>query len=468
MGKIRIGVLGCSNFLRKRIIDAVLKSEHAKITCLASRDLEKARKWAEEFKIENYDSYEGLLKREDIDAIYIALPVGLHKEWAIKAANSGKHILCEKSLTSDLGEAEEVVETCRKNKVKLTENFAVKYHPQHKTVTETIKKGNLGGLFSFKSSFGFPNPGEGDIRYNKELGGGILNDVACYPIFMSRFIFGEEPKSVFCSINIDEKKLIDNSGSFLLEFSNGKKALGDFGYGKYYQNNYSVWGNNALIRVNSAYSIPEDKIPDIDFVSDHENKKIESPSANQYTKIIDSFCLDIIENRESDFEGILNQAKVMDALRISARLGKKVVVDDIEKERKKKVVLTSGFFDPLHVGHVELFKLSKELGDKLIVVVNNDEQVFMKRGKKPFMNQEQRKELIESIKYVDEVFISIDTKDTTIIETLKLLKPDIFAKGGDRFGYEIPETPICKQLGIQIIDGMGEKRLSSREYYNFN
>ena len=163
-------------------------------------------------------------------------------------------------------------------------------------------------------------------------------------------------------------------------------------------------------------------------IYDSENKKIESQTANQFVKTIDVFCLDILEDRDTDFDEILNQAKTMEALRISAEFGKKIIVEDIEKEKLKKVVLTSGFFDPLHAGHIELFKLSKELGDKLVVVVNNDEQVFLKRGKKPFMNQEQRKEVIQSIKYVDEVLISIDTKDTTLFETLRLLKPDIFAK----------------------------------------
>ena len=152
----------------------------------------------------------------------------------------------------------------------------------------------------------------------------------------------------------------------------------------------------------------------------------------------------------------------------SHEISDKIKTTEIKEEKSKKVVLTSGYFDPLHVGHIELFKLAKELGDKLIVVVNNDEQVVMKRGKKPFMDQEQRKEVIESIKYVDEVFISIDKRDTTQIETLKLLKPDVFAKGGDRFSYEIPEAAICRELGIKIIDGVGEKRQSSREYYNSN
>ena len=129
-----------------------------------------------------------------------------------------------------------------------------------------------------------------------------------------------------------------------------------------------------------------------------------------------------------------------------------------------KVIVVSGYFDPLHVGHVEYFRLAKSLGDKLIVVLNNDEQLFMKRGKAGFMNQGERKRLVESIRYVDEVFISIDG-DRSICESLKAIRPDVFANGGDRFQDESPEGNICRELGIEMVDGLGEKTKSSREFY---
>ena len=128
-----------------------------------------------------------------------------------------------------------------------------------------------------------------------------------------------------------------------------------------------------------------------------------------------------------------------------------------------KIVAVSGYFDPLHVGHIEYFRLAKELGDRLIVILNNDEQAALKKGK-PFMPLEERKKIIEAIKYVDEVFISID-KDKSICESLRHLKPDIFAKGGDRFAYEIPEAKVCEELGIKIVDGVGAKIQSSSNFY---
>ena len=124
-----------------------------------------------------------------------------------------------------------------------------------------------------------------------------------------------------------------------------------------------------------------------------------------------------------------------------------------------KVVVASGYFDPLHVGHIECLELAKQLGEKLIVIVNNDLQAKLKKGKS-FMNEQDRMKIVSSLKCVDEVFLSID-KDKTQCESLNHLKPDIFAKGGDRMSNEIPELKICKKLGIKIIDGLGEKIRSS-------
>ena len=124
-----------------------------------------------------------------------------------------------------------------------------------------------------------------------------------------------------------------------------------------------------------------------------------------------------------------------------------------------KVVATSGYFDPLHVGHLECLELAKKLGDKLIVIVNSDLQATLKKGKS-FMNEQDRLKIVSALKCVDEVFLSID-KDKTQCESLKYLKPSIFAKGGDRTSEEIPEAKICKELNIKIIDGLGKKIRSS-------
>lgn len=126
-----------------------------------------------------------------------------------------------------------------------------------------------------------------------------------------------------------------------------------------------------------------------------------------------------------------------------------------------KKVAISGYFDPIHVGHLEYIELSKKLGDYLIVIVNNNHQCVLKKGK-PFMDEKDRIKIIEAIEWVDEVFLSIDM-DKTVCKSLEAIKPNIFTNGGDRTNEEIPESMVCKKYGIEILDGLGKKIRSSSD-----
>jgi len=129
-----------------------------------------------------------------------------------------------------------------------------------------------------------------------------------------------------------------------------------------------------------------------------------------------------------------------------------------------KIVAISGYFDPIHKGHCEYFEKARALAGKkgkVICILNNDDQALLKKPK-VFMVQEERRIILQSMKNIDEVYISIDY-DESVCRTLRALQPDIFAKGGDRFAFEIPETKICKELGIKIVDGLGRKIQASSE-----
>ena len=126
-----------------------------------------------------------------------------------------------------------------------------------------------------------------------------------------------------------------------------------------------------------------------------------------------------------------------------------------------KKIAVSGYFDPIHVGHIEYINNAKKLGDWLVVIVNNNNQCALKKGKY-FMDEKDRVLIVKNIKAVDEVFLSID-KDKTVCKSLKKVNPDVFANGGDRKNYEIPESKVCKENNIQIIDGLGDKIRSSSD-----
>ena len=129
-----------------------------------------------------------------------------------------------------------------------------------------------------------------------------------------------------------------------------------------------------------------------------------------------------------------------------------------------KVVAVSGYFDPLHVGHLEYLKQAAELGQWLVVIVNNDQQAALKKGKS-FMSEADRVKIVAALECVDEVFLSVDD-DRTVCKSLRAVNPHIFANGGDRTNEEIPEASTCRERGIVFIDGLGDKIRSSSDYTN--
>jgi cytidyltransferase-like protein len=125
----------------------------------------------------------------------------------------------------------------------------------------------------------------------------------------------------------------------------------------------------------------------------------------------------------------------------------------------KVIVAASGYFNPLHKGHVEYLQKAKDLGDYLVVIINNDKQRELK-GAKEFMKQDERMAIVSALRCVDKVVLCVDT-DSSVSRTLRIIKPNIFAKGGDRYSSEIPESKVCGELGIKIVDGLGDKIQSS-------
>ena len=135
-------------------------------------------------------------------------------------------------------------------------------------------------------------------------------------------------------------------------------------------------------------------------------------------------------------------------------------------DKNKIRVAVSGYFDPIHVGHLEYLKMAKELGDSLVVIVNNNYQCKLKKGKH-FMDENDRVEIVKALRFVDEVFLSVD-KDRTVCKSLEEIKPDVFANGGDRATSEVPETPVCKKFNIKMVDGLGDKIRSSSSLTGLN
>jgi predicted dehydrogenase len=324
-------VLGCSRIASSSTIPAILQSKFTLLEYLGSRDEYKAESFAKKFKCAKFGTYQDVLNDNNVDAVYISLPVGLHEEWVIKAAKAGKHILCEKSSTVSYKSAQKMVDYCKKQNVRLLEGLMFRFHPSHQKVKQIIKQGKLGKLFSFYGKYGFSQVQFSDIRYNKKLGGGILNDAGCYPVCASRIIFNKEPQSVFYSPIIDKKSGVDVKGILSLKYSNNEFAIMEFGYGLSYQSKYEIWGDKGHLRLSRAYNIPSDMKASI-LVETPDKKEILVKPTNHFRLMFDSFSKQILNVAKAhfDFEAdLLLQAKVMDAARRSYLKNKPVRPDDL-------------------------------------------------------------------------------------------------------------------------------------------
>ena len=339
LNPLKFGIIGCSRIARKSVIPAILQSEFTELEIIGSRTIEKSKEFSTEFNCKKNGTYDDVISDDSINAVYISTPIGTHAELAMKAASAGKHVYCEKSATDSFTSAKEMVECSKNNNVRIMEGFMFRFHPQHQKVQELINNNKIGDLDSFYGSFGFPSFPEGDIRYNKELGGGFLNDSGCYPICASRMIFDQEPLSVFYHNSIDSKTGVDVKGTSILTYKNNKTANITYANGNYYQAKYEVWGSEGVISLDRAYSVPSDFITKINLQYNikntwegRKNEIIKVEPTDHFLKMIDMFCMEINGNGKLslNFEKeLLNQAKVMEAHRLSNISHKEKYLDDI-------------------------------------------------------------------------------------------------------------------------------------------
>lgn len=328
--KIRFGIIGCSNIAETSVIPAIKESKLAEIEFIGSRDQKTAKEFAEKFNCKKFGNYKDVINDNNVDAVYISTPVSLHEKWVIKSAKKKKNILCEKSLSDSFQSVKKMVNVAKKNKVVLSEGLMFRFHPSHKKVLELNKK--LGRNFTFYSRYGFPAISKKNIRYNKKLGGGILNDAGCYPVYASRMIFGKEPKEVNCVYQNDQKTGIDEKATVLLTFDTNQTAQFSCGYKLEYQNMYSIWNEKGSISLERAYNIPPKMKPIITLQTQMKNEKIILKSANHFTLMIDNFCQQLFSSKQitNNFKDILNQARILEAARISAKNKSIVRLNDIK------------------------------------------------------------------------------------------------------------------------------------------
>ena len=300
---IRWGVLGAANIALKKVIPGMKKCRYSVVAAIASRDGERARRAANETGVpKSYGSYEELLADEEIDAIYNPLPNHLHVPWTKKAAESGKHVLCEKPLALTAGEAEELVGVRDKTGVKIGEAFMVRTHPQWLRAREIVRSGAIGELRSILSVFSYFNRDPKNIRNIAEIGGGAVMDIGCYPITMSRFFFEREPARVAALVDRDPDMKTDRLSSALLDFAPGQAVFTCSTQLAPFQR-MQVFGTKGRVELEIPYNIPPDE-PSRIFIDDGsqlagKSARVEEfPVADQYAIQADAFSRAILYHTE--------------------------------------------------------------------------------------------------------------------------------------------------------------------------
>ncbi len=300
MKKVKWGVLGAASIAVRKVIPGMQKGAYSEISAIASRDKRKAEEAAGKLGIAKaYGSYEELLRDGEIEAVYNPLPNHLHVPWSVKAAETGKHVLCEKPISLTVAEAKSLVAVRDRTGVKIGEAFMVKTHPQWLRTREIIRSGSIGDLRFIAGVFSYFNRNPDNVRHKVEWGGGGLMDIGCYPITMSRFIFGEEPVRVAGTLERDPDFRTDRLASVILEFPSGQSIFTCSTQTAYFQR-MQFLGTSGRVEIEIPWNAPNDR-PCRIFVGDQMGgapKVEEFPIVDQYTIQGDEFSRAIRGERE--------------------------------------------------------------------------------------------------------------------------------------------------------------------------
>ncbi len=323
---LRFGILSTAKIAQEHLIPAIQSASNASLTGIASRKASNAKKMAERFGAPLvFGSYEDMLASDEIDAVYIPLPTSHHVEWSIKAANAGKHVLCEKPISLKSSDINKIIKARDKNNVIVSEAFMVTYHPQWMKVRDLLAKGTIGTLRHIDASFTYFNTDPKNMRNQPELGGGALPDIGVYPTVTARFATGLEPKRVQASVEFDPKMKTDRYANVLAEFPGFNMTF----YVSTQMGNRQTMvfhGDKGFIELSAPFNsnLYEGDEVRVHNAGHSETRTYRYTGLNQYVLEIEAFAKAAAGKKQALFsleESILNQ-RVIDAIYKSGKSGK--------------------------------------------------------------------------------------------------------------------------------------------------
>ncbi len=316
MKKLNIAVMGCAGIALRSMIPAIKATPEWNLVAVASRTKEKADQFAGKFNCEAVVGYKNLLHRDDIDAIYLPLPTGLHDEWINKCLAAGKHVLAEKSIAANYHSAKTMVVAAQSKNLVLMEDFMFQYHSQHQFVFEMMRNNEIGEIRVFRANFGFPPLPKNDFRYDDAVGGGALLDAAGYTVRATHFVLGDDFVVKASNLFIDPETGTNIFGGAFLTNTSGISAQLGFGFDNFYQCNYEIWGSKGKIIADRAFTPKVDYSPLIIVEKQGERKEYPMKPDNHFFGSLNEFHRAITEHdAEKHYHEVLLQSKTLEDIR---------------------------------------------------------------------------------------------------------------------------------------------------------
>ena len=252
---VRWGVLGCSGIGKSRTIPGLLACENAELYAIAGRNEEKLKVYAEPFAPKKlYTDYQALLDDENVDAVYLPLPNGIHMEWVKKAAAAGKHILCEKPMALTEEQVREMFAAAKEHGVLLEEAYDYRHAQLVQKVKEIVDSGAIGRIRYLESKHSTFDTNRSGIRYQKGNGGGAVYDVTCYNVSLASYLFGKDPEDMSVYCGFDKETGVDVSDAVMLRYEEGVTAMLYAGLDAYRRGCYSILGETGRIDVDHKFN----------------------------------------------------------------------------------------------------------------------------------------------------------------------------------------------------------------------
>ncbi len=324
---VRWGVISTANIGVAKVLPGMMKSDEIEIRAIASRTLPTARRWAKKLGIPvAYGSYEDMLNDPEIEAVYNPLPNHLHVPLTLEAAAKGKHVLCEKPIAMSAAEAKLLSAAGRK--VHIAEAFMVRNHPQWLKARELAQSGKLGTLRAIQSLFTYHNVDPKNVRNMADIGGGAIYDIGCYPVVVSRFIFGAEPVRCMALIDRHPTFRTDRLASAVIDFGKGRHLTFTVSTEATPYQRVHILGDKGRVEVEIPFNAPQGAALKIYLdngkqLADASAKAIKLPKADQY-QLQGEYFSRVVRGTEKLAFGVpdaIKQARVLDAIFRSAKSG---------------------------------------------------------------------------------------------------------------------------------------------------